>query len=220
MGRPAIDLTGRRFGLLTVLRRDDLAPSGAGVHARWFVRCDCGTEKAVSGGTLNRGASHSCGCKRTELQSAKVRTHGKSKTPTWWCWSAMNARCTDERHRSYKRYGGRGIRVCQRWSKSFEAFLADMGERPDGLSIDRKDNDGLYSCGKCEECIANGWPANCRWATTMQQGRNRSTTKLLSYGETTATTREWSEILGISIHVLRHRLAKGHSIADIAGGVA
>jgi len=95
-------------------------------------------------------------------------------------WGAMIRRCTNQKDHGYEYYGGRGIRVCQRWRK-FWNFYADMGPRPSpGHTIDRKDRNGHYSCGKCSECIANGWPANCEWATYTQQnhhlGPNRRNT--------------------------------------------
>jgi len=100
-------------------------------------------------------------------------THGMSGTPTYVSWIGMIQRCTDPNCTDYPNYGGRGIKVCDRWRSSFLAFLEDIGERPEGLSIDRIDNDGGYWCGKCEECVANGWPMNCRWADQSSQNYNQ-----------------------------------------------
>ena len=95
-------------------------------------------------------------------------------SPERTAWYSMIQRCENEKNPGYHRYGGRGIRVCKRWRSSLGAFLSDMGPRPSSdHSIDREKNDGHYSCGKCEECVANGWPANCRWATSEQQHGNK-----------------------------------------------
>lgn len=83
-------------------------------------------------------------------------------------------RCTNPKHHKWARYGGRGIRVCVRWLSSLSGFVADMGQRPDGTTLDRMNNDGHYSCGKCDECVANGWPMNCRWATVAEQNANKA----------------------------------------------
>src|SRR4051812_12730576 len=100
------------------------------------------------------------------------RTHGMWETPEWRAWHSMRNRCNVPTSKDYERYGARGVRVCANWNSSAGAFLADMGQRPSlGHSLDRRDNDGHYSCGKCAECLANGWPANCRWATASEQAR-------------------------------------------------
>jgi hypothetical protein len=95
--------------------------------------------------------------------------HGMSKTKSYSRWRSMKKRCDNPKDPYYKDYGGRGIKVCERWDKSFPAYFEDVGERPEGLTLDRVDNDGGYWCGKCDECLANGWPKNWRWATQKQQ---------------------------------------------------
>lgn len=148
-----IDLTGQRFTRLTVVER---APNN-GKQPAWLCRCDCGEMTTVQGGNLRDGNVQSCGCLR--------RPHGHSwdrgePSGAYVSWKAMIQRTTNPKRRGYENYGGRGIRVCERWL-TFENFLADMGDRPDGKSLDRIDPDGNYEL------------ANCRWATRSEQQRNQ-----------------------------------------------
>lgn len=159
MGRPMLDLVGSTFGRLTVVRFADVAHG-----SRWECRCACGNTRTVHGSQLTKGATVSCGCWR---RTRKDKGTGPSSTPEYRAWVAMRHRCTDENHADYPSYGGRGIRMCDRWLNSFEAFLADMGPRPTPEhSIDRRDNDSHYE------------PGNCRWATVEQQNRNKRNTRL------------------------------------------
>jgi hypothetical protein len=157
-----IDLTGRKFGRWAVIER---AHTRLG-KVRWLCRCECdrGSQWTVSATSLLRGTSRSCGCLRR--RPAWNRSHGESGhsfySVEYNAWIAMKQRCFNSNYVAYARYGGRGIKVCDRWLDSFEAFLADMGRRPsDRRSLDRIDNSGDYE------------PANCRWATPVQQMRNR-----------------------------------------------
>lgn len=124
-----------------------------------------------------------------------VVTHGKSGTPIYWIWNQMIERCTRKTHKSYHRYGARGIYVCERWQK-FENFFADMGERPKGRTLDRIDNDGPYS------------PENCRWRTPREQAINsRHAHKITFNGETLALC-EWAERVGIPAKALSVRITQ------------
>lgn len=172
-----IDLVGFRFGRLTVkgLAGSRLRADGARVK-RWECICDCGTATIVETGALRSGNTRSCGCLQREQSASRNSTHGMSRGskahPLYETWKGIKKRCLDPRVSNFRDYGGRGIQVCDRWLNGdgvltgFECFLADMGERPEGLSIDRINNDGNYE------------PGNCRWATKREQMTNRRPAKL------------------------------------------
>jgi hypothetical protein len=154
---------GERYGRLEVLAR---ARDATG-HRRYYCRCDCGRWKIVHGKALRSGATVSCGCFQREYAirhgTEMLTTHGLSSHPLYKAWCSMGERCSNPNHQAWEHYGGRGISVCERWLGpwGFPNFLADMGERPDGMSLDRINNDGDYE------------PGNCRWATAKVQARNR-----------------------------------------------
>lgn len=145
-----------------------ISPSGQ-THRMFLVICDCGQELAVLLGSLRSGNTLSCGCHKRELSSARKPRlrHGMSRTPTHRSWSAMQERVSGRYKNDANNYRSRGITLCERWLV-FENFLADMGERPEGTTLDRIDNDGPYS------------PENCRWADDVTQGVNRRTTRLVA----------------------------------------
>lgn len=160
-----IDLRGRRQGALTVAEPLRSSPRGT----VWRVRCDCGAviERTTADLCRARRPAQSCGCRRLIGNLGRRWKHGQSKrahqpaSPTYVVWAAMKARCENSESASFKDYGARGITICREWSASFEAFLRDMGERPDGLTLDRIDGAQGYR------------PGNCRWATLIEQNTNR-----------------------------------------------
>lgn len=153
-----LELTGRRFGRWRALRFSGINPRG---RSCWRCICDCGVKRKVLTTSLIQRKSRSCGCLRSDVSLARMTTHGRSDTVEWRIWCAMKTRCTNPRVSNWKYYGGRGIRVCARWRRSFAAFFADMGHCPNGRSLDRKRVDGNYTL------------SNCRWATPKTQIRNR-----------------------------------------------
>ena len=160
-----IDMTGQRFGRLTVTEFAFTKHyGGSGRHTHWRCQCDCGEQTIVSRTNLMNGSVASCGCVRFANNAANATRHGHKRgsgSPTYKSWYAMRQRCNDPNQIGYAKYGGRGVTVCERWSQ-FENFLADMGTRPPGHTLDRfPDPAGNYE------------PSNCRWATPLQQRHNR-----------------------------------------------
>lgn len=173
---------GNTYGRLVVI---DEAESFGG-KARWLCRCLCGNTKNISGDSLRQRKITSCGCFQTEHRKSgsNGRTHGMSKTPTYRTWQEMHTRCNDNTSVSYPNYGKRGIKICKRWGR-FENFLIDMGVRPKGTSLDRINNNGMYS------------PKNCRWATRVEQNNKRRSCIYVKYQGRKQTIAQWCQELNL-----------------------
>lgn len=191
------DLTGKVFGRLTVLSDGERRTPSGGMY--WLCKCECGTIKEVPALALSKGITVSCGCYNKEVNSNRAihghnRKKGK-KSPTYISWTKMNDRCNNQKCPEFKWYGERGIIICESW-KSFSNFLADMGERPEGKTLDRKDPNGNYE------------PSNCRWITQKEQANNTRRNVFITHNQQTKTVSEWADYLGIKYGTLYGRLFK------------
>lgn len=181
------DLTGTQVGKMRVIRQEGMR----GHKSLWRLRCECGGEKLLPSSEVNRARSEfSCGCDLRSRQASISSKHGRSYSPTYRSWRSMLSRVRNPRATSFHLYGGRGIRVTERWFV-FENFLADMGERPSGKSLDRKDPDGDYT------------PENCRWATPAEQALNRRGTIKVQLSEGTVSLSEYARLNGQSTHIAK-----------------
>jgi hypothetical protein len=187
------DLTGATFGNWTVL-------GPGGVHRKqrhWKCRCVCGTEREVAAYPLTKGDSTSCGCIGNAKTAARNLIHGLRHLPEYAVWNTMIQRCHNPNASQFPDYGARGIAVCDRWRESFEAFYADMGQRPTSRhTIERKDNNDGYH------------PGNCVWETRAKQARNKRNLRLFTFNGETHCIAEWAEIIGIPAKTLNLRLMR------------
>lgn len=187
----ALDLVGERYGRLLVVQK--AKRMGAGGEVYWFCQCDCGNARDFRASSLRSGRAKSCGCYHKE----RITLHGMTASATFKSWDSMLQRCLNPHSPDYARYGGRGIKVCPQWVASFDAFLADMGLRPEGATLDRKDVNGNYE------------KSNCRWATLSRQQRNKRDTPMLKWQNVTLSWADWADRTGIPSKVIGWRLAKG-----------
>lgn len=195
------DLTGRKFGRLTVVRFAGRKKEPSGQRKNfWECSCECGVKKIVGGTPLRDGRSTSCGCASVERIIKQNTTHGLKDHPLYATWEKMNGRCSCPTNPKFPRYGGRGIKVLEPWASSFQAFHDDMAptHKP-GLTLDRKNNDGPY----CKD--------NCRWATRREQANNTSTNRFLEVGGERHTVADWARIIGVKPHVIQTKLQRGQS---------
>lgn len=195
------DITGQIFGRLHVTTFHSRESRGM---TRWTCLCECGNTTIVNGAALKSGATRSCGCYQKEWASTNRLTHGHSKrtgeTSEYGTWCKMKARCYNLKDRKFPSYGGRGIKICDRWLE-YKNFYADMGRKPTlQHTIDRIDNDGNYA------------PENCRWATPKEQARNRRSNHIVTYNGKEMSLIEWEEHLNIRNHSLASRIYKGWDI--------
>jgi hypothetical protein len=188
-----IDIVGQKFGMLTVVSEISVE---SGKRRRVSCVCDCGNKTNVIAITLMFGKTISCGCYKNKVLIERSTTHGKTGTREYRAWYSIKRRCNTSSYCNYKNYGGRGITVCDRWKDSFENFYADMGDAPEGTSIDRIDNNGNYE------------PSNCRWATDKEQRRNMRTNHMITFSNKTQCVADWASELGISQSAIYSRLNK------------
>lgn len=198
-----VNMLGKKFGRLTVIERVENNKTGRAV---WKCECQCGSFIAVSSDNLQKSGpvvEKSCGCALMEFTSNIRKSHEKSGTPEHKVWIGMKSRCYNKRSRDFYKYGGRGIRVCERWENNFSAFLQDMGSRPNGksreFSIERINNSGDYE------------PGNCRWATLIEQANNKRSTVFIEYLGKRQPLAQWAREIGASHQALAHRYYRGWS---------
>lgn len=191
------DRVGMKFGRLLVVGK---SPRSIKKRAYWDCVCDCGGKLTPRSDALTSGKAMSCGCLQREAAAktgAASRKHGFKGTRVYRAWSHMKGRCNDVNDARYADYGGRGIKVCERWG-AFENFLADMGEPAPGMTLERKNTNLGYS------------PENCVWATTLDQNRNRRISVRVVTGDGLLPVKEYAKVEGISYDCARARAYRGH----------
>lgn len=192
------DLLGQKFNWLTVI---DWVINGT--RGKWLCKCDCGNERFAKSNELTTGHITSCGCQKSDSISkstTKHKTiHGKSRSKINTTWKHIKSRCLNKNSKDYKNYGGRGIKICDKWL-TFEGFYEDMGDIPKNMSIDRIDNNGNY----CKE--------NCKWSTKKEQNNNRRNTTFLECFGQKKTMKEWCEIKELSYKLLHRRIVLGWDV--------
>jgi hypothetical protein len=197
-GRKVQNLIGRKFGRIT-----PLGFLGLGSHgAKWLCRCDCGAFSIVTASKLLLGSTISCSCYRRNRLGNENRTHGQSHSKLHSLWGGIHSRCYNPKVKRYSDYGGRGIRVVERWH-SFENFRDDVGVRPEGMTIERIDNNGDYG------------PDNFRWATRQEQSYNKRNNRLVTHNGETKCLAEWIVLSGLSRHIVTDGLNQGLTLAEI-----
>lgn len=206
-GRALIDLSGRRFGRLSILRlarKEKVYPDKPTTRMWWLCHCDCGRDVELTGSNIRNG-QQSCGCAKAELCATASVKHGSNRrtgeTPEYRTWRKIKDRCHNPSDKRFADYGARGIEVCSEWRNDFERFLADMGPRPSpDHQIERNDNDGPYS------------PSNCRWATRVEQANNKRNNRFIDWGGEHLTLAQWARKMGMKPGTLQARLERGWTI--------
>jgi len=196
------NLIGKRFGRWTVVSRYPIKSKNGSIC--WNCVCLCGQKRIIRSSSLKSSATKSCGCLKVDKVKVQNKTHGLSESKEYSIWKAMRMRCNNPDHPSYKNYGGRGIKVCKRWNKSFSAFISDIGKRPSPKhTIERINNDGNYC------------PENCCWATRDRQSRNSRQTHLITYAEKTQCITDWAKEWNINRNTFAALIAKGKTMKYI-----
>ena len=205
MGKPLADIKGQVFGRLTVLERDSFVNG----KTRWLCSCECGKQVLVIGQLLRNGKTKSCGCLRADRASEVAFKHGGyigcKPSRTMRIWKNMIQRTSNPNCPMYARYGGAGIGVCNAW-QTFQGFIADMGEAPDALTLERIDNSKGYSLD------------NCKWATYAEQSRNKSNSKKLTLNGRTQVAVDWMVELSLTHDQIYKRIRRGWSDEEVLLG--
>lgn len=193
-----IDLTGQKYGRLTVLERAENTKSG---RTQWLCKCDCGKQTVVKADNLRNGHTSSCGCYSRETAKIRNTTHNKTGTRLHGIWNGMRQRCCKDNCEAYKWYGGRGIKVCDEWLHDFQAFYewSMSNGYKDDLTLDRIDVNGNYE------------PSNCRWATWKEQSINTRRNHIVKWQGKDYTISQLSEMFNIPYKKLWKRINKGWS---------
>lgn len=198
------NLVGRRFGNLVVEAVGEGPEQARRKRSYWLCRCDCGGMNTVLAANLKAGHVASCGCFLRDGTKRGNYRHGLHGQAIYATWHGMLSRCYNLKDPSYPRYGGRGIKVCERWHDLL-LFVADLGERPAGLTLGRIDNDGDYA------------PGNVRWESLTQQANNRRSSRLATLRGVTKTHAQWCRELGIKPPTLCQRLKRGWTVEEAFG---
>lgn len=193
-----VNLTGKKFSRLTVLSY----AGKKGASSAWNCVCECGQRRSVTISNLRSGRTKSCGC----FAQGRNRTHGKARTPVHRAWLSMRDRCLRPKSSAFVDYGGRGISICKEWD-TFEGFFADMGDPPEGFTIERVDVNGNYN------------KQNCRWADRTDQARNRRNCKFFTIEGKKVRAKEVAEILGVKYKTIMARIKYGWTDEEILSGV-
>jgi len=200
MGTPVFVEIGKKYNKLTTIKSLGINPKNKNFY--YLCVCDCGKEVSVKASRLANLSSKSCGCQKGGYSNT---THNMSNSRLYSIWTNMKRRCCDKKHKSYPRYGGRGISVCNEWLSSFDAFhkWAIGSGYEEWLSIDRVKVNGNYK------------PSNCKWSTNKEQSNNMTNNFMITYNGATKTLMQWSDELRIPYTTLYSRFVRGYSIKDV-----
>lgn len=193
-------MIGEKYGRLTVISFIKKDRNGKKVY---LCSCECGNTKNVVAGNMKSDRTRSCGCLQKEKAKEAKTTHSKTQTGAYKSWSAMKRRCANRGSKDSKYYTDKGIKVCDRWLESFENFYKDMGDRPEGMSLDRLDNSKGYSL------------ENCRWATKKEQTLNRGATIMIEIHGVEKCVKDWCKELKLNNNTLRSRVKEGYDIKEL-----
>ena len=203
-----IDITGQKFARLLVIKESKPhISSGGNKYRAWLCECDCGKVTKVKQSRITSGHTKSCGClqkEKAQINGKSTITHNSSNHPLYAIWRCMINRCYNRKNKEYKYYGKRGISVCDRWH-DVRNFIHDMHPKPKGMSIDRIDNNGMYS------------PRNCRWSTRIQQSNNKRNNIMFKHKGEEKTLAEWCRAYSVNYKTTWNRLNSGWNFAEALG---